>query len=113
MTGPARVANGALSSGAATVSLTARYQFIEVKNQDASSSTDIMYVTTNGTTPASPWDDCVPVAAGERVLLANQAQLWWQGFGAADGTTTNPGTTVKIVSTNASSTAKYAVAGVG
>lgn len=108
-----RVTNGALTAGAATVQLTARYQYIELMNLDAAASADVMYARTDGTVPVSPWDDCVPVTPGDRVLLANQNKLWYQSFGATDGTQTNPGTTVKIASTNAASTAKYSVAGTG
>jgi hypothetical protein len=97
------VANGALVAGAATVTFTARYAAVEVKNEDATSA---LYVTSNGATPSQTGgDDQYEVSPGERVLVPNQGPMWWQGF------STNPGTTIKIAS--ASATAKYEVVGIG
>lgn len=104
--GGSRVVNGALVSGAATVTFAARYAAVEVRNLDAA----VMYVRTDGVAPAAPWDDAYAAGPGERILVPNQLQLWYQGFGAADGTTGNPGTTVKLAG---SATAKYEVVGVG
>lgn len=108
--GGSRVTNGGLTSGAATVTFAARYSYVEVKNESAT-STEIMYVRTDGTAPASPWNDAYAVAAGERVLIPNQAFMWWQGFGAIDGTKTNPGTTVKIASSVGTSASTFEVVG--
>jgi hypothetical protein len=108
--GGSRVTNVALTSGAATVTFAARYSHVEVKNEAATAET--MYVRTDGTTPASPWNNAYAVTAGERILVPNSAIMWWQGFGAADGTKTNPGTTVNIVSATGASTSPVEVTGV-
>jgi hypothetical protein len=99
------IANGALTGGAGTVTFTARYEVIEVKNEDPTNS---LYVTTNGTTPSSTAGaegDEYEVGPGERVQIPNTGPMWWQGY------STNPGTTVMIAS--ASATAAYEVLGAG
>jgi hypothetical protein len=102
------VANGTFTaSTVATVSFAARYQFIEIKNLDA---TNPVYYTTNGATPTVGGAGCYVAGPGERVMAANQGQFWWQGYGASDGTKTNPGTTVKMITIG---TSGYEVAGTG
>lgn len=107
-----RVANVALVAGAKTISFAARYGAVEVKSLSTVAG-EIYYLRTDGTAPASPWNDCYAVAQGERCLIPNQAMLWYQGFGAADGTSGNPGTTVKIASSVSTSTSSIEVVGVG
>lgn len=107
--GGQRVTSPSLVSGAATVTFAARYEFIEIKNLD---TTNPMFVTTNGTAPAGTGGpDQYEAGPGERILVPNQAPLWWQGYGAADGTMTNPGAMVALAT--ATATAKFEVLGVG
>jgi hypothetical protein len=94
------VANGTLASGAATISFTARYSVIEVKNEDPANP---IYITTNGVTPTLGGNDEFECSAGERVSVPNQGPMWWQGF------STNPGTTVMIAGTGSTA---YEVVGV-
>jgi hypothetical protein len=100
--------NGVLVSGAAVITFAARYSAVEVLNEGSNT----VYVRTDGTLPASPWGQAYAVPAGQRALVPNSAQFWWQGFGAADGTQVNPGTTIKLVSTSGADTAAYQVTGV-
>lgn len=101
-----RTKSGTLSSGAGSVTFAARYNYVQVENNDG---TNAIYVTTDGSTPTVGGDDCDIVATNSTVLIPNRAQYWYQGFGACDGTTTNPGTTVTMKSTSAS--AAYSVTG--
>lgn len=100
--GGSRVTDGALSSGAGSVTFATRYSYVQVTNLD----TAPLYVTTDGSTPASGGGNnqyVVPPASS--VLVPNAAPLWYQGQGV-----TNPGTTVNIA--GATATAKYTVTGV-
>lgn len=99
-----RTHSGSLSSGAATVTFAARYGYVMVYNND----TVGMYATTDGSTPGG--DDSYLIPAGSSTLIANGTGYWYQGYGAFDGTTTNPGTTVKLTG---SSTGAFSVSGAG
>ena len=103
-----RTQSGILSSGAATVFFSARYGYVEVQNNDG---TNALFVTTDGSTPTVGGNDCYCVTTNSKAVLANQAFYFYQGYGAADGTNNNPGTTVNIVS--ASAAAAYSVSGIG
>lgn len=105
---PLRTQNGTLTSGAATVFFSSRYAYVEVENNDG---TNALFVTTDGSTPTVGGDDCYCVTTNSKAVLANQAMYFYQGYGAADGTQNNPGTTVNIVS--ASAVAAYSVSGIG
>lgn len=72
------VANGSFTSDqVTTVTFAPRYMAAEVKNLD---DTNPVYITTDGSTPTVGGADCYVAWPGERVLVPNQAPLWWQGF---------------------------------
>jgi hypothetical protein len=99
----AETKNGALVSGAATVVFAARYESVEITNEDA---VKVLYARTDGVTPASPWDDSIYIGPGETVALTNEAAAWWPPDGG-----TNPGTTVILVGPGGADTTKFSVSG--
>jgi hypothetical protein len=120
----------------ATVTFAVRYDYVEVRNltpqggTEDSSTADVIYVSTDGTTPTYEGNDFDAVAPGESVVVPNRAPLWYQAAsaigdyagvspsypawfgGASGGSAANPGTTVKLISGTAS-TPEYSVIGVG
>lgn len=115
-----------------------RYDYVQVTNLGGSTDAPI-YVTTDGTTPAtSGSDNGIAVNPGETAVLANRANIWYQSsrvipvgvnqFGGGNtspnpgapgivtpqtsmaGDMPNPGTTVKLISSSAVS---YTVSAAG
>lgn len=113
--GGTQITNGATSgsTGLASVTFAARYQYLEVKNLDVTAGNSI-WVTTNGVaaTPGGA-NDNFQAGPGERILVPNQGLPWWQGFGCIDGTKVNPGTTVSIAAKGATTASPFEVAGIG
>jgi hypothetical protein len=104
-------ASGALAAGLANVTFAGRYGYVEVYNSGTTSA-NVWYVTTDGSTPAL--GNGYLVGPGQRAIVPNKAPLWYQGFNSPNGANpqTNPGTVVKIVSFSTSDTAEYEVTGV-
>lgn len=92
-------ANGTFTTSG-EVTFPDRYGYVEVVNND---TTKPMYARTDGSAPsATGAAGDYEILPGDRALIPNSAQFWWQGFGNASGTSANPGTTVKLASANAS-----------
>jgi hypothetical protein len=106
-----RISNGATDGGTglAQVTFDARYEFIEVSNLGMDIS---LFVRTDGNAATvGGGDDDYCILPGEKGLIANQLELWYQGFGAMDETQNNPGTQVNLAAQSAIA-CRYSVAGV-
>jgi len=111
--GGVRTDSGATSgsTGLATVTFANKYAAVEVKNLDA---TNPLYITTGSVVAAvGGGNDEYVAGPGERILVPNNAPMWWQGYGGIDGTATNPGTTVNIAAKDATTASKFEVNALG
>lgn len=102
-------ANGTFTAGeAATVTFPDRYASVEVVNPDPANS---VWARADGTAAVAGAAGCYEVLPNSRAVIANGLQFWWQGFGNASGTKTNPGTSVSLISGDDTSTLGYEVIG--
>lgn len=85
----------------ATVTFTARYNYVEIENlEETFTDTMIVYVAEGANVPTVGGDDCWAVDPGQTIELANNGPFWWQGgYGSSEkGILANPGTTIKLIS---------------
>jgi len=95
------------STGLATITFATKYAAVEVKNLDG---TNPLYITTGSVAAAvGGGNDEYVAGPGERVLVPNNVELWWQGYGGIDGTLVNPGTTVNIAAIDNHTASKFEV----
>lgn len=100
--------NGTLTANTvATVTFAANYEAVDVANLQpiGGLSPDVIYVTTDGSTPSYQGDDCTAVGPGQTVTVPNRLGEWNQADPQA-----NPGTTVKLIS-GALTSPQYSVEG--
>jgi hypothetical protein len=146
--GGARSDSGNLvANTVATVTFAVRYDYVEVRNltpqggTEDSSTADVIYISSDGTTPTYEGQDFDSVGPGESVIVPKRTGKWCQAAtainvagggisgcsfggtaaqnaiqglaaGSATGSASNPGTTVKLISGTAT-TPEYSVIGVG
>ena len=102
-----RVKNGTLTANTvATVQFAAFYEEVDVSNLlPLGTGQDVIYVTTDASTPSYQGDDCDAVGPGQTITVPNRLPEWDQASGVA-----NPGTTIKLIS-GVSTTPSYSVEG--
>lgn len=107
--------NGTLAAATvATVTFVIRYNYITVQNlEETFTDASIIYVSNNTTNPTVGGADFFAVDPGQTIEISNGGGFWWQsggvgGYSGPNGST-NPGTTIKLISAG---TPAYSVSGV-